>query len=103
MKPFRIGSSSFFDSPNCKTHWERDFFRLCSNTFDKLHRLEKLGYLPKLDDWQALRVIRNRFAHDYPEDDALKAAYLNEAISAVPLMHGLLAGIAPVIEGLQPS
>jgi hypothetical protein len=27
-------------------------------------------------------VIRNRFAHDYPEDDALKAAYLNEAAEA---------------------
>lgn len=68
---------------------------------DKLHRLEKLGYLPKLDDWQALRVIRNRFAHDYPEDDALKAAYLNEAISAVPLLLALLAGIAPVMGSLQ--
>lgn len=70
---------------------------------DKLHRLEKLGYLPKLDDWQALRVIRNRFAHDYPEDDALKAAYLNEAISSVPLLLALLAGIAPVMAGLHGS
>jgi hypothetical protein len=70
---------------------------------DKLHRLEKLGYLPKLDDWQALRVIRNRFAHDYPEDDALKATYLNEAISSVPLLLALLAGIAPVMAGLHGS
>jgi hypothetical protein len=70
---------------------------------DKLHRLEKLGYLPKLDDWPALRVIRNRFAHDYPEDDALKAAYLNEAISSVPLLLALLAGIAPVMAGLHGS
>ena len=70
---------------------------------DKLHRLEKLGYLPKLDDWQALRVIRNRFAHDYPEDDALKAAYLNEAISSVPLLLALLAGSAPVMAGLHGS
>jgi hypothetical protein len=67
---------------------------------DKLHRLGKLGYLPKLDDWQSLRVIRNRFADD-PEDDALKAAYLNEAISAVPLLLGLMAGIAPVMGSLQ--
>jgi hypothetical protein len=68
---------------------------------DKLHRLGKLGYLPKLDDWQSLRVIRNRFADDDPEDDALKAAYLNEAISAVPLLLGLMAGIAPVMGSLQ--
>jgi hypothetical protein len=33
----------------------------------------------------------------------LIAAYLNEAISAVPLLLALLAGIAPVIEGLQQS
>ena len=68
---------------------------------DKLHRLEKLGYLPKLDDWQALRVIRNRFAHDYPEDDALMAAYLNETISLAPLLLALLAGIAPVMGRLR--
>ena len=45
---------------------------------DKLHRLGKLGYLPKLDDWQSLRVIRNRFADD-PEDDALKAVARHRA------------------------
>src|SRR5574343_668781 len=33
---------------------------------DKLHRLEKLGYLARVDDWQMLRAIRNRCAHDYP-------------------------------------
>ena len=37
-----------------------------------------------------MRVIRNRFAHDYPEDDALKAAYLNEAADAVKTLAGLL-------------
>ena len=64
---------------------------------DKLHRLEKLGYLTQVDDWQALRAIRNRFAHDYPEDDALKAAYLNEAVSAVQTLRALLARIEPVV------
>ncbi len=33
---------------------------------DKLNRLEKLGYLARVDEWQTLRTIRNRFAHDYP-------------------------------------
>lgn len=65
---------------------------------DKLNRLEKLRYLQKVDDWQTLRVIRNRFAHDYPEDEALKAAYLNEAVSAVPILRSLLARIKPVLE-----
>lgn len=30
-------------------------------------------------------------------------SYLNEAISAVPLLVALLVGIAPVIEGLQQT
>lgn len=64
---------------------------------DKLHRLEKLGYLNEVNDWQLLRVIRNRFAHDYPEDDGLKAAYLNEAVAAVGILRSLLSKVAPVV------
>jgi hypothetical protein len=64
---------------------------------DKLHRLEKLGYLPNVESWNTLRSIRNHFAHDYPQDDALKAAYLNEAVSAVPQMEALLAKITPLM------
>lgn len=67
---------------------------------DKLHRLEKLGYLHQVDEWQLLRAIRNRFAHDYPDDDALKAAYLNEAVESVWVLRSLLARIEPVISGL---
>jgi hypothetical protein len=61
---------------------------------DKLNRLEKLGYLGSVGQWQALRAIRNRFAHDYPQDDALKAAYLNEAAEAVSTLADLLARFA---------
>ena len=68
---------------------------------DKLNRLEAFSYLGSVDDWNALRVIRNTFAHDYPQDDALKAAYLNEAVAAVPVLENLLSRIATVIEGLQ--
>jgi hypothetical protein len=64
---------------------------------DKLHRLEKLGYLPSIEAWNMLRSIRNHFAHDYPQDDALKAAYLNEAVSAVGQMESLLAHIKPLV------
>ncbi len=63
---------------------------------DKLHRLEQLGYLVDIESWGLLRAIRNRFAHDYPEDDALKAAYLNEAVESVPVIHALLDRIAPI-------
>lgn len=31
---------------------------------NKLHRLEKLGYIEDSEQWQALRMLRNRFAHE---------------------------------------
>lgn len=70
---------------------------------DKLNRLEKLGYLTSVDQWHALRVIRNRFAHDYPQDDALKAAYLNEAAAAVPVLADLLARFGPLVSSVSRS
>lgn len=70
---------------------------------DKLHRLEKLGYIAQVDDWQVLRAIRNRFAHDYPEDEGLKAAYLNEAVDAVKILRSLLTRIEPVVSAALKS
>jgi hypothetical protein len=64
---------------------------------DKLNRLEKLGYLESVDQWNQLRIIRNHFAHDYPSDYALKAAYLNDAIDSVKLLKDLLDRVADVI------
>jgi hypothetical protein len=63
---------------------------------DKLQRMEKLVYLTSMEQWHMLRVIRNRFAHDYPEDDALKAAYLNEAAEAVSVLQQLLDRFEPL-------
>lgn len=70
---------------------------------DKLHRLEKLGYLPSVEQWNMLRFIRNRFAHDYPQDDALKAAHLNEAVNAVPLLEALLLKVQPLVPPLRSA
>jgi hypothetical protein len=63
---------------------------------DKLHRLERLGYLPSVEQWQALRAIRNRFAHDYPQDDTLKAAYLNEGVAAVDALRSVMERVRPL-------
>lgn len=57
---------------------------------DKLHRLEKLGYLEETDDWQRIRAIRNGFAHDYPDQPEKKAALLNLAVEAAGRMEGIL-------------
>ena len=66
---------------------------------DKLNRLEKMGYLVSVEQWQSLRAIRNRLTHDYPSDDALKAAYLNDAVDSVNLLKALLDRVADVIPG----
>lgn len=65
---------------------------------DKLHRLEQLGYLEDIDQWHNLRAIRNHFAHDYPEDNAVKAAFMNLAIEAVPLLEYLLGRVQPAVQ-----
>lgn len=48
---------------------------------DRLNRLEKLGYL-EVDDWLSWRATRNRLAHEYPEQDALRFAAILAAVEA---------------------
>jgi uncharacterized protein with HEPN domain len=64
---------------------------------DKLNRLEKMGYLVSVEQWQSLLAIRNRLTHDYPTDDTLKAAYLNDAVDSVKLLKDLLDRVADAI------
>ena len=60
---------------------------------DKLNRLEQLGFLSSTEDWGLLRVLRNQFSHDYPQDNALKASYLNQSIEAVSLLKDAMTRI----------
>ena len=45
---------------------------------DILNRLEKLGLLSSVNDWQFFRVLRNNLAHEYPEreEDVVEAINL---------------------------
>lgn len=60
---------------------------------DKLHRLEKLGYIEDSEQWQALRILRNRFAHEYPDDPDKNAAILMLAIESVLSLENILERI----------
>ncbi len=60
---------------------------------DKLHRLEKLGYIEDSEQWQALRMLRNRFAHEYPDDPDKNAAILMLAIESVASLSSILERI----------
>jgi hypothetical protein len=48
---------------------------------DRLNRLEKLGFL-NVDDWLRWRDLRNRLAHEYPDQVDLRFATLMASISA---------------------
>jgi uncharacterized protein with HEPN domain len=48
---------------------------------DRLERLEKLGYL-SVDNWLRWRELRNRLAHEYPDQPELRFAVLKAAIGA---------------------
>lgn len=48
---------------------------------DRLNRLEKLGFI-EVGLWLEWREIRNRLAHEYPDDSALRFANLEAAIKA---------------------
>ena len=60
---------------------------------DKLHRLEKLGYIENSEQWQTLRILRNRFAHEYPDDPDKNAAILMLAIESVASLSSILERI----------
>ncbi len=48
---------------------------------DRLNRLEKLGFLD-VNQWLAWREVRNRLAHEYPDQPEIRFAALLAAIDA---------------------
>ena len=47
---------------------------------DKLNKLEKLGYIDDANWWIELREIRNKIAHDYPDDHDLICSHISAVI-----------------------
>jgi hypothetical protein len=60
---------------------------------DKLNRLEKLGYVDNAETWGNVRNIRNKFAHDYPDDPEKNAALILIATEAAQAMVDALGAI----------
>ena len=57
---------------------------------DILHRLEKLGVLTSVAEWQLFRNLRNNLAHDYPEGVSQTVDTLNLLIERMRAFIGLL-------------
>lgn len=45
---------------------------------DKINKLEKLGVIENSQDWQKMRDARNHVSHEYPNEPAVTAKYLNQ-------------------------
>lgn len=58
---------------------------------DRLNRLEKLGYL-YVENWLDWREVRNRLAHEYPDQPEVRFAALMAAIDAARSLAALYQG-----------
>src|SRR5665647_1828178 len=70
---------------------------------DKLNRLEKLGYIQSAETWQDVRTIRNKLAHDYPDDYEKNAALVNIATEAATSMCAMLVAIERKLRQEHPE
>ena len=69
---------------------------------DKLNRLEKLGFIDSVEQWQTVRNIRNKFGHDYPDDPNKSAAHLNLALESVSVLYDMLTTISTQLNTAYP-
>jgi type VI protein secretion system component VasF len=70
---------------------------------DVLHRLEKLGLIDSIEMWQKVRIVRNRFAHDYANDPEKNAAQLNMAFASIVDLYNMLDAIRTWFRNAYPT
>lgn len=58
---------------------------------DKLNRLEKLRAIPSADQWNEIRLIRNRMTHEYPDAPDQNARNLNQVVDSTVELKATLA------------
>ncbi|OIR06753.1 hypothetical protein GALL_110010 [mine drainage metagenome] len=57
-----------------------------SATIDNLDRAERLGLLSSVDEWMAIRNLRNQMIHEYVEDPAVLVSALQTGHAFVPVL-----------------
>jgi hypothetical protein len=57
---------------------------------DKLNKLERLGIIDSVQLWETMRNTRNHIAHEYPDQPALTAKYLNDVFMLAPRLLEIL-------------
>ena len=56
---------------------------------DNLNRGERLGWLPSVEAWRAIRALRNQMIHEYVEDRRVLESALVAARDAVPMLSAV--------------
>lgn len=51
---------------------------------DKLNKLERIEIIETVDIWEEMREVRNHITHEYPDEPALTAKYLNQIFDLTP-------------------
>lgn len=64
---------------------------------DLLSKLEKNGIL-SVYEWKKLRVIRNNFSHEYPEEIEEITANINEAIENIEILKKVINNIKKYVK-----
>ena len=60
---------------------------------DKINKLERLGIITSAEQWKHMRYVRNHIAHEYPDEPAITAKYLNQLLDSVPKLLNVLNNI----------
>lgn len=60
---------------------------------DKINSLERLGVIANSQDWQKMREVRNHISHEYPNEPALTAKYLNQTYELAFILLKILENI----------
>lgn len=58
---------------------------------DKLNRLEKFHAIPSAEQWNEIRLIRNRMTHEYPDAPEQNARNLNQVADSTVELKAALA------------
>lgn len=60
---------------------------------DKINKLERLEIIESASLWEQMREARNHISHEYPDDPALTAKYLNQIFDMSPKLLEILQNI----------
>ena len=67
-----------------------------------LHRLEKLGRIDNIVMLQEVRLVRNSFVHDFPNDREKNVAQLNIAFESTLDLYNMLNAIRTWFRNAYP-